>query len=58
MYVSPALTNSPSIDLDERIWWSPDSETLAFRLGTNWMWGYDVENQQLLTRQAMKELSP
>jgi len=57
LYYGPPITNDFTVDLGERVWWSPDSRYLAMRLQTNWIWGYDFDqNEQMSGKQLFKVL--
>ena len=53
LYYGPPITNSFSVDMGERLWWSPDSRYLALRMHTNWVWAYDFESNEVVSRKVL-----
>ncbi|MBU0676827.1 MAG: hypothetical protein KJ626_01815 [Verrucomicrobia bacterium] len=49
MYYSPAITNDYTVDLQERLEWTQDSEKLLFRMQGRYLWGYDFTRGRNLT---------
>jgi hypothetical protein len=48
VYYSEPIPQAYTVDLGERLSWSPDSRYVYFKMGEDVLWGYDFEQDRAL----------